>query len=674
MQFSHAPKWGPSGEMVYNRTYSRTKFNGEKETWEDTVNRVVDGNIALVDPSNIEHNEASRLKELMYDFRVLPAGRHLWASGVKGRQYLYNCFVSGWDKETPVSHFTFTFMQLMCGGGVGANYSNHYLENYPTVIKPLNVHIVCSSTHADYEILKPYLSATYSADWEGAYAIEDSREGWSDALQDLLGDFFHDDVAHADRVYDVSRVRPSGAPLRGFGGSASGPAPLARMLKHIGTVLSEEAGGQMSGMIAMDIDHEIAQCVVSGGVRRSARMSIMHWMDSEIFSFIGCKDETGDLWTTNISVEIDDKFFSALAAGDSHAEEVMQRVSAGMLKNGEPGFWNSSLSSVGEVDPIVATNPCGEIPLESWGGCNLGHVNMDAFSPTEYGGDWDILGASEAHRLMTRYLIRATYADLDDEKNRTAVNRSRRIGVGHFGVQGFFAKQNIKFSEAPDSQPMRDLRTLHAVVRDEARRYAFQLRIPEPVKTTTVAPTGTIAKLAGRTEGIHPIYARYFIRRVRFSNHDPAQISTVEQHRTEGYDVEPCQYAPDTTVVSFPTQDALVAEVVAMGYDANVVESADEISLRDQLRFQAAYQHYYADNAVSFTANVNPGDITSDNMSETLAEFLPYLKGTTVFPDKSRPQSPYSRISQAEYELYETWLRGVDSGDEACKNGVCPIK
>ncbi|MFE2098933.1 hypothetical protein [Streptomyces sp. NPDC059468] len=76
------------------------------------------------------------------------------------------------------------------------------------------------------------------------------------------------------------------------------------------------------------------------------------------------------------------------------------------------------------------------------------------------------------------------------------------------------------------------------MVREEAREYAFQLRVPEPVQVTTVAPTGSIAKLPGVSEGIHPIYARFFKRRVRFSMPDPAQAKTVEDAVLQGYEVE----------------------------------------------------------------------------------------------------------------------------------------
>ncbi|WP_250287742.1 hypothetical protein [Streptomyces atroolivaceus] len=125
------------------------------------------------------------------------------------------------------------------------------------------------------------------------------------------------------------------------------------------------------------------------------------------------------------------------------------------------------------------------------------------------------------------------------------------------------------------------------MVREEARRYAFELRIAEPVKVTTVAPTGSIAKLPGVTEGIHPIYARHFIRRVRFSMPDPAQAKTIRDFEAQGYEVEQCVYdqSGNTYVVAFPMKEKLVAEVEGLGFDPKIVESADELSLHEMLAF-----------------------------------------------------------------------------------------
>lgn len=682
--------FGPTGQTVYERTYSRTKANGEKETWPETVRRVAEGNLALVygpregwaEAVAAEHDE---LVSYMDRFAILPAGRHLWASGVKGRQYLFNCHVSGWGEKLS-RHFEFTFLRLMEGGGVGANYSSRFLEPFGAPRRELDVHIVCDPAHQDYEAMRAsgLLSTEYDSDWAGAFEVEDSREGWAGAMVDLLDTFMTDEpVKHRERVYDVSRVRCKGSRLKTFGGTASGPAPFGRMMQEVGKVMSHsasEAGEwavppHLTPTEAMEIDHAIAECVVSGGVRRSARMAIVKWDDPFIDEFLGCKMDGSKHWTTNISVEITADFIAKLMAGDPEAARVHRWVVEGMLRNGEPGYWNSTYSNEGEVGEVIATNPCGEIALEAWENCNLGHVNLDAFAPTIRGGLFDLAGLRRAHELVTRFLIRATFGDVNDAEQAERLAANRRIGVGHFGVQGFLAKMGVRYSRASYNSTFRArLRDMHYTVRDTAREYAFELRLPEPVKVTTVAPTGSIAKLPGVTEGIHPIYGRHFLRRVRFNMTDPAQAANVARFEFEGYDVEPCIYdqSGNTYVVTFPTKEKLVAEVEAMGFDPAIVESADELTLDQMLSFQAMYQAEYADNAVSFTANV-PEGLDVDETMAVIKRWLPDLKGTTIMVDGTREQAPYERITEAEFDAYEV-TSIEDSTDEDCATGACPVR
>lgn len=685
---SDVTPWGPSGQAVYERTYSRTKPDGTKETWPETVARVVDGNLALVHgtdqaawPESVL-DERERLRYYMERFAVIPAGRHLWASGVKGRQYLFNCHVAGWGDQLS-EHFWFTFLRLMEGGGVGANYSTKHIEKYGFPRRHLQVHIVADETHADIDELRPLLSKDFHPDWEGAWTVDDSREGWADALTDLIGTFMSDgEVRHRDRVYDVSNVRPSGSRLKAFGGTASGPAPFARMMHQVAEVLNNAwSVGHLTPLHVMEMDHAIAECVVSGGNRRSARMAIVHWADPWVSDFIGCKQDTGKHWTTNISVEVDDDFFRYLAmpeGGTDHlsyqAKAVHNLVVEGMLRNGEPGYWNSSLASEGEVGEVIATNPCGEIALEAWENCNLGHVNLDAFAPGLDGNvDWH--GLTEAHELMTRFLVRATYGDVNDPRQAVTLARNRRIGVGHLGVQGFWAKRGVRYSEIPTAGAHAELRILHGLVRDEARDYAFQLRIPEPVKVTCVAPTGTIAKLPGVSEGIHPIYARHFERRMRFSKRDPEQFEKVMEWMAQGFTVEDDVYDQSgmTAVVVFPTEDILVDQVRALGWPESVVEAADEISAEAMLQVQRLYQEHWADNAVSYTVNVPAGTLTADHLAGLLESYLPVLKGTTIMVDESRPQAPYTRITAEQYHAAAA-KTVEDSTDEDCKAGACPVR
>ena len=638
--------WGPIGQEVYERTYQRR----EDSDWSATVRRVVEGNLALVSPRHIEPGEAAALENLLLDFRALPAGRHLWASGADTQLGLFNCHRAGWSAKLS-DHFTFTFDQLMLGGGVGANYSQEYLDKAATIGTVVSLAISLESTHPDYEEALPHLSPR-----EGSVpsTVADSREGWVVALAEVLDAHTH---GRHHVALDLSDIRPHGAPILGFGGTASGPGPLAIMLQEVNHLLNNAHGRKLLPLEAMEIDHAIAACVVAGNVRRSARMSILHWQDPSIFSFIACKADHQHHWSTNISVEVDAAFFEALGQADAHAQEVLRRTVEGIYANGEPGFYNSSLASEGERGDVRATNPCGEIALEEWEQCCLGHVNLSAFASNHP-------AATEAFRLMARYLVRATHGKASDDRQETVKNRNRRIGVGFFGFHDWAALQGVRFEDIPRSPELRSrLVTYKRVVSSEAAQYAQELGIPTPIKSTTVAPTGSIAKLPGVSEGIQPPYARYFVRRVRYSASDPKLLGLTAHQ-------EPCLYTPNTTVVSFMAHDPLT-EVVA----PDLIQASDEVSLESYLEVQALVQALWADNAVSITANFNREDATPDELASLLQKHLPTVKGWTGMPEDGRPQSPYERLP------WETYALAIEGGTseafqamDDCAAGACPIR
>jgi ribonucleoside-triphosphate reductase (thioredoxin) len=697
--------WGPTGEAVYNRTYSRQKDDGKFETWQDTVDRVVKGNLSLAygDTSTWSKEvwqEAALLERYMDEFKIIPAGRQLWATGVPGRQYLFNCHVSGWGEKFS-DHFAFTFMRLVEGGGVGANYSTRLFEHYGCPVKSVNVRITCSQSHPDFGKLESLL-ADDGRHYGMSYYVDDTREGWSRALTYLIDTSMS---GQADVIeFNVSGIRPEGSPLVSSGGTAAGPAPLANMLLDVGNVLNRACKqGYFTPVDIMEIDHYISVGAVAGGKRRSARMSVCHWNDPFIFEFIKAKTDGRLHWTTNVSVEIDNTFIANLreinpnqlgaeTSGRLLAQQVHAAVCKAVLSNGEPGYWNSELAQQGEPGVILSTNPCGEIPLEAWEACNLGHVNLDAFVDYDNASGVDFGGLQEAHRLMTRFLIRSTFADINDPRQREIQDKNRRIGLGHFGVQGYLAKRGIKYSDAARSVAENgimsfagQLRYLKGVVREEARRYAFELRIPEPVKVTSVAPTGTIAKMPGVTEGIHPVYAKWYERRVRFSKRDEREFGQVLDYMNQGFKIEDDIYDPSgmTAVVVFPTEDILVKQVrdivkkygddFDLDFDESVVESAEDLTIDDMLSMQAVYQTYWADNAVSYTCNIAEGRYSPEELQEILVKYLPRLKGTTIMVDASREQAPYTRITRQEYESAEA-KRVEDSTDEACATGACPVK
>lgn len=354
----------------------------------------------------------------------------------------------------------------------------------------------------------------------------------------------------------------------------------------------------------------------------------------------------------------------------------MAEIAEGMLRNGEPGIWDSTKSNIGEPNEIIATNPCGEIPLEAWENCNLGHVNMAAFVDDR--GEFDWVGCARAHHLITRFLIRATYGDVNDPKQAEKLARNRRIGVGHFGFASMLAKMGIRYSDAPDNDEIYEIiRAMADAVDFAAETYAHDLRIPVPVKKRTVAPTGTIAKMPGVSEGIHPIFAKWFIRRVRFSTVDPDQREKCLEMMSQGFKVEEDLHAKNTMVVSIPTKDSLLSEVARIHGEIEaewLVQSAADLTLDDMLRVQAFYQEEWADNAVSYTANVDPKEYSADEIAETLLRYGRRLKGATIFPEMSRPQSPYERITREEFESMTGPVSVADSVDEDCANGACPVR
>jgi adenosylcobalamin-dependent ribonucleoside-triphosphate reductase len=635
----------PLGALIYERTYSR-----DGETWPETVRRVVRGNVSLVPEEHIEDGEAELLEELMLKRALLPAGRHLWMSGVEGRQYLANCFVAPW--ETAERHFGFMFGELMKGGGVGSNYSARHVSTLPYVKRvPLPV-FVCKRDHEDYQSIVTRLAfAAVNIDEPNWFTIPDTREGWVQALEILVKTATADEVVSPVIVFDVSKIRCKGTPIKTFGGIAAGPEPLMELLKQVTIQLAKVEGHPWSARACMAIDHHIAEAVISGNVRRSARMSIMRWDDPEINWFLECKKDPSMHWSTNISVELDWRFFHQLSNKYSEASRVFNRVIDGMLANGEPGFFNSQLASEGEPVYVDTTNPCGEIALQPGEPCVLGHVNL-AY-------DWETPAHLErAFMLMSRFLLRATFMDSTDELTAEVLKRNRRIGVGFFGAQEYLAKQGIKMSKAAWSQFPMEMGQWKHTVREEVDYYAAKLQINPPIKTTTVAPTGTIAKLAGTSEGIHPIYSRYYIRRVRYATND--------SNMPTGVHLEPDVASANTVVASFPTRDA-VADRVGDAY----LEQADELSPADAVAFQALVQGWYADNAISHTINV-PAGTTHADLSAAIRPYLAVLKGITVFPDLSRPQSPLERITKEQYE----GMTGGTIGQAEIECGPvgCPIR
>ena len=647
-------KWGPIGEEVYNRTYSRTKPDGTKETWDETVERVVDGNCDLVkDIRPVSNRERELLKLFIKQFKIMPAGRHLWVSGIEDRQYLFNCHRAGWTSNL-IDHCCFMFLELMRGGGVGANYSM-YKEYIPRK-SIIEFHI--EHDHPDAHRLPDYMkeqmldTADDNADF---FIIEDSQAGWVNALKLVIESHFK---ATRPFVLDFTDIRPSGDMIKGFGGTASGPYSLMTMLESVHNLLNDKADKALTGLDLMDIDHLIAQCVISGNVRRSARMSIMHWQDPQIEKFIFCKKNASKHWTTNISVELDQSFWDKLDLNSYEAKHVLQLISEGMRLNGEPGIFNSHLAAVDEDGEVRCTNPCGEIALEEWENCNLGHLNLALLEMKEL---------SLAAKLMARFLVRATLSPDVNPMQKPVLYRNRRIGVGLYGFQEYLINTwEIEYSqiEANSSYISKDIFRLRNETIRAADKYAELLEINPPVKHTTIAPTGTISTLSGHTPGIHPVAAKFFIRRVRYSETDNA-LNYYPEHMKERDIV-----SDHTVIVKHLCRDTILDNVWAPW----LVETGEELTINQQLAAQEFIQKWWADNAVSYTVQLSHSDSVRD-IYDGLLKYGKYIKGSTMFPPTSIPQPPIEALTQEEYnELKQIQESSTSQADLDCFNEACPVR
>ena len=689
------PEFGPLGEDVFNRTYAREKPEGGKETWEECIDRVVNGNINFLKdwpaPKPTEEEKVALRDNLLY-MKILAAGRHYWATGIdEGSQFIDNCFMVGhWNRNDISDHFCFTFMRLMEGGGVGTNYSCRFIECLPELKHEVRPIIICDEIHKDWkkkhtlavehktllELPIPkaglYDLCNHEFDkWhnEGAVMVEDSRQGWADALKAVMCSA----VTGEQVVLNLTSIRPYGAKIRGFGGTASGPYFLALMLRSVAAIMNDciKRSFILTSRDCNAIDHQIAVAVVSGNVRRSARIGVKHWKDPDIMEFLSCKEGNMALWTANISLEIDKEFLEDLDDTESLASKLYRECVRRAHKNGEPGFWNSELCQFGRLDPlhilpsdeivkereeVVAPNPCGEIAGQDL--CCLGQVNLaNCKSPEE---------AFLAAAYLTRFLIRATFSKKPDPRLQAQVLRNRRIGVGVTGLHNWLVRNNLPYKYSMELETFLD--KLYAIIRKTARAYAFELGIPEPVKVTAVAPCGTISLLPGVSQGIHPVYALWFLRRVLYSEGDPAQASLIKKAKEAGHHVEDSVYTSGTKCVSYLCEDPIAGQ--------GEVLDAHDIALSDMLEMQALFQENFADNAVSFTANFDNVKISEKELGETLMRYLPRVKGVTVMPFvHDRPQAPYQRLTKAEHDKLVKKRRVVVAfnSETECPNGACPI-
>jgi ribonucleotide reductase alpha subunit len=262
-------KWGYEGlsEFTFYRTYARKKSNGSLETWPECVIRVIEGMFSILKTHAItshlpwDEKRAHKLAEeaavRLFELKWTPPGRGLWMMGTdymweRGAMALYNCtYASTEDIDSELSKpFAYVMDTMMCGVGSG----------YDTLGAGK---ILVRKPQGDPELI----------------VVEDTREGWVEAISCLIDSYFEEGSNPV--TIDVSRVRPYGTDIKGFGGVASGPEPLIQGFNGIKEILEARDGQLLTSGDIVSIMGVIGKIVVAGNVRRSALIALGSSTDSE---------------------------------------------------------------------------------------------------------------------------------------------------------------------------------------------------------------------------------------------------------------------------------------------------------------------------------------------------------------------------------------------------------
>lgn len=635
------------GELVYLRTYSRVRDDGQNEVWWETVKRVVEGCYSMQKRHIMAHQlgwndqKAQRSAQEMYDrifhMKFLPPGRGLWAMGSPLTEErglfasLLNCaFCSTEDiAETLEQPFAFLMDASMLGIGVGFDTKGAG----SLTVKGFHLE------KTDYRV------------------IPDTREGWVESVGLLIRNGF---TGGHGLEFDYGHIRPAGQPINGFGGVASGPEPLKQLHERIVGVIRRNQGQPITIRTIVDIMNMIGACVVAGNVRRTAEISFgdpaseeyrnlknYHWNGDRYEGPAADRAEWG--WASNNSV--------MCPIGMDYTD-----TGTATAMNGEPGYaWLDNMQAYGRLGDVPdwkdkrakGANPCAEQTLESYECCCLvetfpaKHESLDDYKRT----------------LKCAYLYAktVTLGTTPWERTNRVQLRNRRIGCSQSGIQQFIARYGIE-------QYRQWCLEGYDTIQYYDRVYSEWFCVPQSVKTTSIKPSGTVSLLAGATPGMHWPENLYYIRRMRLAKNS----ELVPILKKAGYHLEPCVGQEDSTVVVN----------IPVALDEPGLRPLRDVSMWEQLAMAAFIQCYWADNQVSCTVTFNP-ETEGPHIPAALNYYQYQLKGISLLPALpagAYAQMPYEAIGEETYHSMRKRLKPLHfhriGGEQAelepgCESGVC---
>ena len=628
-------------EFIHLSRYSRwLPEEGRRETWNETVTRYFDfftDHVKDMTGYKIDKDLRNDLEIAVLEQRVMPSMRCLMTAGeALKRENIagYNCSYVAVNR---IQSFDEILYILMNGTGVGFSVERQFVSELPLVAEEFH-------------------------ETDTVIVVADSKLGWAKAYKELVGLLYIGQIPK----WDLSKVRPAGAPLKTFGGRASGPAPLENLFNFTVNVFKGSSGRRLSSLECHDIVCKIAEVVVVGGVRRSALISLSNLSDDRMRHA-----KSGQWWEQNgqralannsacytekpdMGIFMDE--WTALYNSKSGERGIFNRASANNMaaKNGRRTIEGHEFG----------TNPCSEIILRDREFCNLSEVVV---RPTDTRESLlnkvrlaTILGTFQSTLTNFKYVSAAWKKNCSEE---------RLLGVSLTGIM------DSRLTNGKERNLDNLLESLKAEAVAVNKEFAEKMGIPQSVAITCVKPSGTVSQLVDAASGIHARHNPYYIRTVRGDKKDPLTKMMTDV----GFPVEDDVMNPtNTAVFSFPMK---VGSSAVFRTDMTAIE---------QLELWLTYQKHWCEHKPSVTISVKEDEWME--VGAWVYKHFDWMSGVSFLPfsEHTYQQAPYQDTNKEGYEFlkqkmpkkvdwsklseYEMSDMTIGSQELACVAGACEIQ
>jgi len=595
------------GEFIYYRTYSRwLPEEQRRETWIETVDRYINfmhENLG----DKITKEKYKEIREYILNQKAMPSMRLIWSAGEATRATnvaTYNCSYIAPNKFKDFAEIMYL---LMCGAGVGFSVENQNIQQLP--------------------IIKYQTGETLPV-----HVIEDSKEGWGDALTLGMKTWYEG----KDIQFDYFKIRPYGARLKTMGGISSGLEPLKSLLDFTRKKILGNQGMRLSSIDVHDIICKIGQLVEMGGVRRSALISLSDLEDEKIRD-----SKNGHYYITNPqrSMANNSAVYNKKPSATKFMEEWLSLAKSG---TGERGIFNRAglkkqmpprrWKKFKKFFQTSGTNPCGEITLRDRQFCNLTEIVARPEDTEE-----SLLKKAEIAAILGTYQASLTdfpYISKEWEKN---CEEERLLGVSITGQWDCPAVRNANV-----------LKKIYKKILETNKKYAKKLNINPSTSVTSVKPSGTVSQLVNAAPGMHPRHSPYYLRRIRISAGDPLCKMLIEQKAPYHPEVGQTEASATTYVFDFPVKAP----------DKSTFKR--DLTAIDQLEYWKMVKENYTEHNPSQTILTNDDEWIK--VANWLYENWDIIGGLTFLPkDNTVYQlAPFEEISKEEYERLVSEFPEID--------------